>query len=364
MPPVSSATPYPQVIQTYGNNYQVYLEYLYNAQNAAKSPVANGYYIDYTQSGGYSFVMRVVRTPVGPVANQMFGYGLVIDTIRIGNPSPGGDYLTNPNAGTAVTNATITIRCNWDVNPGGPEPMIDTGAYLLYGAYTALLISTGSSAPQPAGPIGPAGLPTYPGPLVELTNDNQTQDVASAMTSILGSAAAALTYGLIDGINWKPGDGIAGQNGTNWMWSNGNITAKNRLDYMFVAGAQLADPALYSDFWARCLDQYFDYSATPHPAYLTPYNDRFNGMSPGLAYTSYDPTQTPPATSTVQWELGFWYTPGDFNSDGAVNAKDLSMLLAAWGSCASPNEPCPTDVNADGQVDALDIGLVLAEWTG
>jgi hypothetical protein len=49
--------------------------------------------------------------------------------------------------------------------------------------------------------------------------------------------------------------------------------------------------------------------------------------------------------------------PEDINGDGAVNAADLSALLANWGGTGAG------DVDANGSVGAEDLSLVLAAWT-
>lgn len=48
---------------------------------------------------------------------------------------------------------------------------------------------------------------------------------------------------------------------------------------------------------------------------------------------------------------------GDVNCDGVVDANDLGMLLAAWGT-ADP----AADLNDDGTVSADDLSLLLANW--
>jgi hypothetical protein len=50
--------------------------------------------------------------------------------------------------------------------------------------------------------------------------------------------------------------------------------------------------------------------------------------------------------------------PADLNGDGAVNAADLGVLLAAWGSSLDL-----ADINNDGIVDGNDLGLMLSSWT-
>jgi hypothetical protein len=52
--------------------------------------------------------------------------------------------------------------------------------------------------------------------------------------------------------------------------------------------------------------------------------------------------------------------PADFNGDGAVNAADLAILLAAWGPCHA----CPPDLDSDGTVGAGDLAILLSRWTG
>lgn len=51
--------------------------------------------------------------------------------------------------------------------------------------------------------------------------------------------------------------------------------------------------------------------------------------------------------------------PADLNSDGAVNAADLSTVLASWGACG---KSCPADIDSNGMVDAADLSAVLAAW--
>ncbi len=51
----------------------------------------------------------------------------------------------------------------------------------------------------------------------------------------------------------------------------------------------------------------------------------------------------------------------DLNDDGAVDASDLAVLLAAWGPC---DGLCPADLDGSGSVDAGDLAALLAAWTG
>jgi hypothetical protein len=53
----------------------------------------------------------------------------------------------------------------------------------------------------------------------------------------------------------------------------------------------------------------------------------------------------------------------DLNFDGQVNAQDLSILLAAWGSVVSVGcEQRLADINMDGNVGAADLATLLSAW--
>jgi len=50
--------------------------------------------------------------------------------------------------------------------------------------------------------------------------------------------------------------------------------------------------------------------------------------------------------------------PADLNGDGRVDAADLAVMLAAWGSTG------PGDLNLNGTVEGADLALLLSGWTG
>ncbi len=69
----------------------------------------------------------------------------------------------------------------------------------------------------------------------------------------------------------------------------------------------------------------------------------------------------PFVTSMSTQPLARLYGPsqqGDLNGDGVVNAGDLSILLAEWGSIGST-----ADLDADGVVGAGDLAILLAAWS-
>ena len=58
-------------------------------------------------------------------------------------------------------------------------------------------------------------------------------------------------------------------------------------------------------------------------------------------------------------QVGWWDScPEDLNMDGAVNAADLGILMAAWGT---PN-PCSNFNSQTPMVDAGDLGRLLSAW--
>jgi hypothetical protein len=62
------------------------------------------------------------------------------------------------------------------------------------------------------------------------------------------------------------------------------------------------------------------------------------------------------AQLTLTVEIG-GCVPADLNCDGSVNASDLSVLLAAWGS----NDPA-ADLSGNGTVGAEDLAILLSAW--
>ena len=53
----------------------------------------------------------------------------------------------------------------------------------------------------------------------------------------------------------------------------------------------------------------------------------------------------------------------DVDGDGSVGARDLLLVLDAWGGCPPAPAECAADVNGDGTVDVNDLILVIENWT-
>jgi hypothetical protein len=52
----------------------------------------------------------------------------------------------------------------------------------------------------------------------------------------------------------------------------------------------------------------------------------------------------------------------DLDGDGIVGVDDFLQLLAAWGPCPGPPDPCPADLDGDGDVGVTDFLILLGEW--
>jgi hypothetical protein len=53
---------------------------------------------------------------------------------------------------------------------------------------------------------------------------------------------------------------------------------------------------------------------------------------------------------------------GDLDGDGVVGVTDFLDMLAAWGPCPDPPEPCLSDLDNDGEVGVTDFLDLLAFW--
>ncbi len=74
-------------------------------------------------------------------------------------------------------------------------------------------------------------------------------------------------------------------------------------------------------------------------------------------------TQDIPSVATSQAVLIVETLLGDTNDDGTVNIVDFLNVLASWGPCPAPPEPCPADFDNSGTVDIVDFLTVLANWS-
>jgi 3-phytase len=69
---------------------------------------------------------------------------------------------------------------------------------------------------------------------------------------------------------------------------------------------------------------------------------------------------TPPLTIDTSWDpRGL---RGDLDGDGSVGITDFLLLLAAWGPCPDPPDPCPADLDRNGIVGVTDFLILLSHW--
>lgn len=54
------------------------------------------------------------------------------------------------------------------------------------------------------------------------------------------------------------------------------------------------------------------------------------------------------------------FRPADLDGDGAIDERDLTILLAAWGPCVTAS--CPPDFDGNDTVDGSDLTVLLASW--
>lgn len=54
-------------------------------------------------------------------------------------------------------------------------------------------------------------------------------------------------------------------------------------------------------------------------------------------------------------------SPGDLDGDGEVGARDLAILLGAWGLCPAEGT-CGADLDGDGAVGPADLAILLGLW--
>ena len=52
----------------------------------------------------------------------------------------------------------------------------------------------------------------------------------------------------------------------------------------------------------------------------------------------------------------------DVDGSGDVGITDFLDMLATWGPCPDPPEPCPADIDYSGDVGITDVLKLLALW--
>jgi T5SS/PEP-CTERM-associated repeat protein len=98
--------------------------------------------------------------------------------------------------------------------------------------------------------------------------------------------------------------------------------------------------------------------------------DRFAVLTADDLTGSFDPVSLPDLGLVKKWFLLQDNTSlellatsiADLDADGSVGVTDFLKLLAWWGPCPDPPEPCPADFDGDGTVGPSDFLILLAAW--
>ena len=69
-------------------------------------------------------------------------------------------------------------------------------------------------------------------------------------------------------------------------------------------------------------------------------------------------------TYTATFDAIKKYTPGDANSDGRINNKDLGLLMQKLNGWDVEISDAVADINADGKVNNKDYGLLMQYVNG
>ncbi len=170
----------------------------------------------------------------------------------------------------------------------------------------------------------------------EFAIQNLNSDRSGGRFSVpVGTGATITNIGFRD-VNYHSGDPYSP---TDWTATvaNGAITWQGGEHSVSPNGNALRYSTMYN-FW-------FDANVPPASASVT-----LGLFKPGQAG----------APNSVQFAAvgpSSPSRPADLNGDGQVNAADLSLMLAAWGSAGA------ADLNRDGSVNGLDLTDLLAQWS-
>jgi hypothetical protein len=154
--------------------------------------------------------------------------------------------------------------------------------------------------------------------------DNLTVLLVRGATVTAGEDLDLDNDGVLDATPWKSVvDGVA------FVWGTPGVAS----EHVYAANRALATSMAFIFQARRCLDT---------DAWT------IGAMSyPGTAETAG--RLNPPCAGTL--------CTGDLNTDAAVGAADLALVLSNWGAIGTRG-----DANADAIVDAADLSLVLANW--
>jgi hypothetical protein len=158
----------------------------------------------------------------------------------------------------------------------------------------------------------------------------------------------------------------------------GNPIGSMTIDGGLVTGGELqieiasADPGDF-DTLAVLGDATLDgaLTVTSIERYVPQFGDTFEILSADSVTGGFSSTTLPDLPPPLIWHVIQDNTSvtllvsklGDINGDGIVDVTDFLALLARWGPCPAPPEPCPADLDGDGTVGITDFLILLANWS-
>jgi hypothetical protein len=186
------------------------------------------------------------------------------------------------------------------------------------------------------------------GHLVTLTSASEYDFIRSALAlhasyfwmggrNSSGSCGSSCEWGWVTGeswsyTNWNPGEPNNAGGNEHWLecYPNGG----------------------WNDRYPGALQSVYEWSADCNSDGIVDYGQIRDGTFPDVNANGVPDCCEPGESCTP--------CPGDVTNGGTVDAADLSILLAAWGT--NGQGEFDTDLNSDGLVDGGDLALVLGGW--
>lgn len=264
--------------------------------------------------------------------------GVVVSGILRKVETSGTATISNQSAGITFVNATGRIELlGGELSVTGP--MTTAGTIVV--ADGATLSASGGAFTANAGSTFTGSGTLSVGGSVNLSSSTIAPGDTTGTLSIVGTPGDVLLGGA-SVLNSQLGGAAAGQ--FDVLSVSGAITLDGTLNLTLVNGFVPQVGQTFAVVTAGSLSGTF--------ATITG-TDLGGGRELQLSYTGTS------VVVTVTGEV----TPGDVNGDGTVNLTDLSLLLAAFGTCSGDAAfNADADINDSGCVDLVDLSQLLANF--
>lgn len=321
--PATSAAADTQVFAASTPSYQSYLQYLHDNQPA------DGYYLDYSGSTGFSFYLKIVENQIPLTTSGTFTtYDLVIDTIRVGTGQGStGKYVINTGAGAPLgTNAGMRLvgngtPCFYPTGgaQGGPGWFVMNWVDYMAGA-----IGLPSQAID--------GSQQWTGAPLSYTGDWAGQEATYSQT-LWYTVSNAIASGMLSNADYlaavspTPTNGANGASHMYTKWTLDQI--RSGLYQGLLPGSDL--PGIgrsYTDCYVNGL-----LAQTASGFYYSAASDRFAAMGSDVQVWSPTPGNGQPSASgslgTVTWDLGIQNTWGIEGPAAATAGMTFQATVSA-----------------------------------